>query len=129
MLDSDCPSVLSLGRLCAKEGYLFIWEPWYGQPVLFKENGDMILLYCEHFVPFIDDSTVPKDGSGMLANIIERLSLWAYKVNGGTDKESHRHSRTGMSYVAGSSSDAPLPAPADINAEKPHAMREIPVED
>ena len=75
VLDSDCPSVLILGRLCDKAGYLFVWEPWYGQPVLFKENGDMILLYGEHLVPLIDDNTVPQDVSKMVANIIQRLRL------------------------------------------------------
>ena len=64
-----------------------------------KENRDMIWLHCEDFVLVIDDNTVPKDGSKMIADIIERLTQWVYKAQGGSDKENRYHSNRGMSCV------------------------------
>ena len=61
----DCPSVLSLGRMCMEEGYSFHWDA-FGRPCLVSPPGCTTELEVENFVPMLPIASVPGDmGTGV----------------------------------------------------------------
>ena len=70
LLLDDTPSVLSIVRRCEKYGYQFHWDAFSSKPYPVKPNGDVIVLYTEHYVPFLDQEeskSDPNNYTGVIA--------------------------------------------------------------
>ena len=79
LLLDDTPPVLSIGRRCEKYGYQFHWDAYSNKPYLVKPNGDVIVLYTENYVPFLDQEeskSDPNNYTGVIAPSIVRYCIF-----------------------------------------------------
>ena len=67
VMDSDdCPAVMSVGRRCMAEGYLFIWPPGRAPFFASPSQSHIVILEIEGLIPYMNDKTQTpsKTGSG-----------------------------------------------------------------
>ena len=60
MAAQNTPDALSVGRLCAQNGFRFEWLPYKKNPNFFNDKGDKTETYTRHFVPYLDPNSQPR---------------------------------------------------------------------